>query len=69
MRVIYNGEVKGIDEVPASSSGWLVGQESSKQLRALETFHSLYLGILLEHRTALLLLGLALQTRKRFHKV
>lgn len=26
MRVIYNGEVKGIDEVPASSSGWLVGQ-------------------------------------------
>ena len=26
MRVIYNGEVKGIDEVPASSSGWLEGQ-------------------------------------------
>jgi branched-chain amino acid aminotransferase len=26
MRVIYNGEVKGIDDVPASSSGWLVGQ-------------------------------------------
>ena len=23
MRVIYNGEVKGIDDVPASSSGWL----------------------------------------------
>ena len=26
MRVIYNGEVKGIDEVPASSSGWLEGE-------------------------------------------
>ena len=26
MRVIYNGEVKSIDEVPASSSGWLDGQ-------------------------------------------
>jgi branched-chain amino acid aminotransferase len=26
MRVIYNGEVKGIDDVPASSSGWLEGQ-------------------------------------------
>ena len=26
MRVIYNGEVKGIDEVPASSSGWLEGR-------------------------------------------
>jgi branched-chain amino acid aminotransferase len=26
MRVIYNGEVKGFDDVPASSSGWLEGQ-------------------------------------------
>ena len=26
MRVIYNGEVRGIDDVPASSSGWLEGQ-------------------------------------------
>ena len=26
MRVIYNGEVKGIDDVPASSSGWLEGE-------------------------------------------
>ena len=26
MRVIYNGEVKGIDDVPANSSGWLEGQ-------------------------------------------
>ena len=26
MRVIYNGEVKSIDEVPASSSGWLEGE-------------------------------------------
>ena len=26
MKVIYNGEVKGIDDVPASSSGWLEGQ-------------------------------------------
>ena len=26
MRVIYNGEVKGIDDVPASSSGWLEDQ-------------------------------------------
>ena len=26
MRVIYYGEVKGIDDVPASSSGWLEGQ-------------------------------------------
>jgi branched-chain amino acid aminotransferase len=26
MRVIYNGEVKSIDDVPASSSGWLEGQ-------------------------------------------
>ena len=26
MRVIYNGEVKGIDDVPASSTGWLEGE-------------------------------------------
>jgi branched-chain amino acid aminotransferase len=26
MRVIYNGEVKSIDEVPATSSGWLEGE-------------------------------------------
>ena len=26
MRVIYNGEVKGIDDVPSSSSGWLEGE-------------------------------------------
>ena len=26
MRVIYNGEVKSIDDLPASSSGWLEGQ-------------------------------------------
>jgi len=26
MRVIYNGEVKSIDDVPASSSGWLEGE-------------------------------------------
>ena len=26
MRVIYNGEVKGIDDVPANSSGWLEGE-------------------------------------------
>ena len=26
MRVIYNGEVRGIDDVPASSSGWLEGE-------------------------------------------
>ena len=26
MRVMYNGEVKGIDDVPASSSGWLEGE-------------------------------------------
>ena len=26
MRVIYNGELKGIDDVPASSSGWLEGE-------------------------------------------
>lgn len=26
MRVIFNGDVKDIDEVPASSSGWLEGQ-------------------------------------------
>ncbi len=26
MRVIYNGEAKSIDEVPASSSGWLEGE-------------------------------------------
>ena len=26
MRVIYNGEVKGIDDVPASNSGWLEGE-------------------------------------------
>lgn len=26
MRVIYNGEVKSFDDVPASSSGWLEGQ-------------------------------------------
>jgi branched-chain amino acid aminotransferase len=26
MRVIYNGELKGIDEVPANSSGWLEGE-------------------------------------------
>ena len=26
MRVIYNGGVKGIDDVPASSSGWLEGE-------------------------------------------
>lgn len=26
MRVIYNGEVQGIDDVPAHSSGWLQGQ-------------------------------------------
>ena len=26
MRVIYNGELKSIDDVPASSSGWLEGQ-------------------------------------------
>ena len=26
MKVIYNGEVKSIDDVPASSSGWLEGQ-------------------------------------------
>ncbi len=26
MRVIYNGVVKSIDEVPANSSGWLEGQ-------------------------------------------
>jgi len=26
MKVIYNGEVKGIDDVPASSSGWLEGE-------------------------------------------
>ena len=26
MKVIYNGEVKSIDDVPATSSGWLVGQ-------------------------------------------
>ena len=26
MRVIYNGEVKSIDKVPASSSGWLEGE-------------------------------------------
>ena len=26
MRVIYNGEVKSIDDVPSSSSGWLEGQ-------------------------------------------
>ena len=26
MRVIYNGEVKAIDDVPTSSSGWLEGQ-------------------------------------------
>ena len=26
MRVIYNGEVKDIDDVPASSSGWLEGE-------------------------------------------
>jgi len=25
MKVIYNGEVKGFDDVPASSSGWLEG--------------------------------------------
>ena len=26
MRVIYNGEVKGINDVPSSSSGWLEGE-------------------------------------------
>ena len=26
MRVIYNGEVRGIDDVPATSSGWLEGE-------------------------------------------
>jgi branched-chain amino acid aminotransferase len=26
MKVIYNGEVKSVDDVPASSSGWLEGQ-------------------------------------------
>ena len=35
MRVIYNGEVKGIDEVPASSSGWLEGEGIFETIRSV----------------------------------
>ncbi len=36
MRVIYNGEVKGIDEVPANSSGWLEGQGIFETIKSVE---------------------------------
>ena len=35
MRVIYNGEVKSIDDVPASSSGWLEGEGIFETIRSV----------------------------------
>ena len=35
MRVIYNGEVRGIDDVPASSSGWLEGEGIFETIRSV----------------------------------
>ena len=35
MRVIFNGEVRGIDDVPASSSGWLEGEGIFETIRSV----------------------------------
>ena len=35
MRVIYNGEVKSIDDVPASNSGWLEGEGIFETIRSV----------------------------------
>ena len=36
MRVIYNGEVRSIDEVPATSSGWLEGEGIFETIKSVE---------------------------------